>query len=291
MESPGQRAGSGAPGAGEHEWQYNPRKSVPDFKGYAERAAKLSRITRANRPNHFEVAYGATDLSRLDVFPAGRPDAPIHVFLHGGYWRGRDKSDYSYVADALVPHGITTVVMNYDLCPQAELPGIVAQVAEGLRWIHAHGAELGGDPDRMSASGHSAGAHLVAAALASNAPVRLPDRLLKAAVLISGIYELAPVLNVSVNTEIRLRPEMVDGVSPMRHPPSPATRLDIVVGGDETPAWIQQSSDFAEVCRRSGSTCTYHRVAGHNHFSIMTLMERPDGFLARLVLQAIEAAP
>ncbi len=271
----------------DHEWQYNPRESVPDFARYAARASELSQAARERHAGRYDIVYGDTALSTLDVFPAATPNAPLHVFLHGGYWRGRDKSDYSYIADALVPQGITTVVMNYDLCPGASLPEIVRRTRDGLRWVHRHAADLGGDPDRITASGHSAGAHLLAMALADDAGAdRLADGLIKAAVLVSGIYELEPVLGITVNDTIRLRPEMVDGVSPMRHPPATATVLEIAAGAGETPAWVGQSRDFAERCRAHGSVCAYHEIPGHDHFSIMTLMETPDALLSRLVLKA-----
>ncbi|KAA0683780.1 alpha/beta hydrolase [Azospirillum brasilense] len=277
----------------DHEWQYNPRHSVPDFARHAERAAALSRAVRERHAARYDIAYGDSPLSTLDVFPAATPGAPLHVFLHGGYWRGRDKADYSYVADALVPRGVTTVVMNYDLCPAATLPEIARRTREGLRWIHRNAASLGGDPDRLTVSGHSAGAHLIAMALAEDAGAgagagadRLEDGAIKAAVLISGIYELAPVLDITVNETIGLRPEMVDGVSPMRHPPSTATALTVVVGSAETPAWIAQSRDFATLCQCRGSRCSYHTLAGEDHFSIMARMETPDDALSRLVLDA-----
>ena len=97
------------------ETQFNPRKAVANVEQYAQRGAKLSKATRNRRPGRLDIRYGAGKLATLDVFPAAQANAPLHVFLHGGYWRGRDKSDYSYVADALVPLGISTVVMNYDL--------------------------------------------------------------------------------------------------------------------------------------------------------------------------------
>ena len=271
----------------DHEWQYNPRHSVPDFARHAARAAELSRTARERHAGRYDIAYGDSPLSTLDVFPAGVPDAPLHVFLHGGYWRGRDKADYSYIADALVPRGITTVVMNYDLCPAATLSEIAQRTRAGLRWIHRNAASLGGDPERLTVSGHSAGAHLIAMALADDAGAdRLEDGAIKAATLVSGIYELEPVLDITVNETIGLRPEMVDGVSPMRHPPAIATALTIVVGSAETPAWIAQSRDFATLCQGRGSACAYHVLAGEDHFSIMARMETPDGALSRLVLDA-----
>ncbi|WP_240788516.1 alpha/beta hydrolase [Ramlibacter henchirensis] len=224
----------------------------------------------------------------MDVFPAPAAGAPVHVFLHGGYWRGRDKSDYSYVADALVPLGLTTVVMNYDLCPAVELPAIVRQVRDGLQWIHAHARDWGGDPAAITASGHSAGAHLIAAALpsAGDAPAAWAPR---AAVLVSGIYELEPVLSVSVNQEIRLRAEQVDELSPMRHPPTPAVPLVLVAGGAEPSSWVKQSHDFAKICTAGGGSAIYVEMPGAHHYSIMNALEHAHAPLARLIAAYAQA--
>lgn len=266
------------------EMQYNPRKAVANVEHYAQLAADISKTTRNSRECRLDIRYGMGNLATLDVFPAADANAPLHVFLHGGFWRGRDKSDYSYVADALVPLGITTVIMNYDLCPQAELPAIVDQVREGFKWIHAHAVELGGNPDSMTASGHSAGAHLIAAALSAySALSTLPEGMPRAAVLISGVYELEPVLSITVNQEIRLRPEQVDPMSPMRHPPMPAVPLTIVAGGAETAGFIDQSKKFAETCSAHGSSTSYVEIPGRDHYSIMRLLETPDGPLSQMI--------
>lgn len=267
----------------ELEYEYNPRKAVPNVEQFALRAAAISRATRSARACRLDLRYGPGPLATLDVFPAASTRAPLHVFLHGGYWRGRDKSDYSYVADALVPLGITTVVMNYDLCPQVELPAIVQQVREGFRWIHAHAAELGGAADSITASGHSAGAHLIAAALPTRTQAADASAMPRAALLVSGIYELEPVLAISVNQEIRLRPEQVDAMSPMRHPPAPGVSLAVAVGGRETASFVAQSARFAQVCTGNGIACTYAEMPGHDHYSVMGLLETPDDPLARLI--------
>jgi arylformamidase len=194
----------------------------------------------------YDLRYNDGPLGRLDVFPADWTGAPVHVFFHGGFWRGRDKSDYSYLAAALVPAGITTVVMNYDLCPKVSVAEIVSQAGRGLRWVQANAPSFAGDPDRITASGHSAGAHLIAMALATDRGGELlPKGLLKGAVLISGIYDLAPVPQISVNEQVRLDPSDVAAVSPMFHLPDPAVPLEVIVGGGETPGWITQSRRFA----------------------------------------------
>src|SRR3546814_10456797 len=130
----------------------------------------------------------------------------------------------------------------------------------------------------MTAAGHSAGAHLIAAARSDRQHLDGPH----AALLISGIYELGPVLHISVNEEIRLQPDAVDAMSPMRHPPGRPCSLAIVAGSAEPQAWVAQSRDFADLCKQHGHDCLYGELPGDNHYSIMTQFESPSSWLSRL---------
>ena len=268
------------------ETQFNPRRAVPNVDEHSARTQQLSHQARLRHEGIYNLRYGLGPLATLDVFKAAQANAPMHVFLHGGYWRGRDKSDFSYLADALLPHGITTIVMNYDLCPQVELPAIVDQVAHGLAWVHEHAADWGADHRRYSASGHSAGAHLIAAVLARHAnatsvPIGMPSK----AVLISGIYELEPVLSISVNQEIRLRPDQVSTMSPMRHPPCKPVPLTVAVGGFETRGFIEQSERFAATCASQDANASFINYQGCDHYTVMRHFESPEGELTRLVVR------
>jgi arylformamidase len=268
------------------ETQFNPRRAVPNVDEHAARTQRLSQQARQRHEGIYNLRYGPGPLATLDVFKAAQAHAPVHVFLHGGYWRGRDKSDFSYLADALLPHGITTVVMNYDLCPHVELPAIVDQVAQGLAWVHDHAGEWGADPKRYSASGHSAGAHLIAAVLArhdraTSVPMGMPA----SAVLISGVYELEPVLSISVNAEIRLRPDQVAAMSPMRHPPCKPVRLAVAVGGAETQGFVEQSKRFAATCAAQGADARFIAYEACDHYTVMRHFESPQGELTRLVVR------
>ena len=268
------------------ETQFNPRRAVPNVDEHAARTQLLSQQARQRHEGIYNLRYGPGPLATLDVFKAAQDPAPVHVFLHGGYWRGRDKSDFSYLADALLPHGITTVVMNYDLCPHVELPAIVDQVAQGLAWVHDHAAEWGADPKRYSASGHSAGAHLIAAVLARHdQAVSVPMGMPSSAVLISGVYELEPVLSISVNAEIRLRPDQVAAMSPMRHPPCKPVRLAVAVGGAETQGFVEQSKRFAATCAAQGADARFIAYEACDHYTVMRHFESPQGELTRLVVR------
>ncbi len=274
------------------EAQFNPRVAVQDFDGHLAQYTARSRAARGRLEGRLDLAYGATPLQTLDVFPAARSGAPVQVFLHGGYWRALDKSDLSFVAEPLVAAGATAVLLNYDLCPQVTLDDIVAQVRAGVAWVYRHAADLGGDPDRLYVSGHSACAHLVAMALAHDwaGADGLPADMIKGLAAVSGVYDLAPVLRVSVNEEIGLDDEMARRNSPSLRPPGPGAPIFLAVGERETPGWQQQSVDFHEACRGRGVDCELMRVAGADHFSIAYDLADPATALCRAVLRQMSLA-
>ena len=223
--------------------QFMPRLAVPDHEAWLADHAEVSETARRTLPCHLDFAYGDTALQRLDIFPAARGPAPVLVYFHGGYWRALDKSTYSFLALSLAPAGIATVLVNYDLCPAVTLDDIVGQAIASLAWVHRNGAAYGCDPQRLYVSGNSAGAHLAAMALAQEWSARgLPADLVKGACCITDIYDLAPVLRIDANAEIRLEPEMVARNSPLSLPLPAKPPVIVAVGGDETPLWIKQST-------------------------------------------------
>ena len=261
--------------------QFMPRLAVPDHETWLAAHAELSETARRTLPCQLDIAYGGTPLQRLDIFPAaGHAPAPTQVFFHGGYWRALDKSTYSFLALSMAPAGIATVLVNYDLCPAVTLDDIVAQTMASLAWVHRNGAAHGCDPARLYVSGNSAGAHLAAMALAQDWRARgLPADLVKGACCITGIYDLAPVLRIDANAEIRLRPEMVARNSPLSLPLPAKPPVIVAVGADETPLWIKQSTDYAAMLRAQGVATELMIVPGAHHFSITRSLADPEGVL------------
>jgi len=163
------------------------------------------------------------------------------------------------------------VVMGYDLCPKVTVAQIVAQALDGIEWVHRNAARLGAPGGRVIVSGHSAGAQLCAMALACDWRARgLDPAFLAGAALISGIYELEPVLHISVNEQARLSPPDVAAVSPMQHPPRCGVPVVLAVGGRESPGWIDQTQAYAAVCERAGCATEVVVMPGEDHYS-MTL--------------------
>src|SRR4051812_49778685 len=109
----------------EHEFQYNPQRAFPNFADHQAERAPANAAARATLNCDRDVAYGDHPLRRLDVYPAadGLGSAPVHVFFHGGYWRGQGKGEFAVVAEEVVSRGVPTVIAEYELCPAPTLDG------------------------------------------------------------------------------------------------------------------------------------------------------------------------
>lgn len=272
--------------AEEHEFHYNPQKAFPDFAKHQIARAPLNEQARSGLKAHFDVRYGDHKLRALDIFPAegGEGKAPVHVFLHGGYWRAQDKQNFSFIAGALVPLGITTVVANYELCPDSTLDGVVDSALAAFEWTCRNIATYGADPRRISVSGHSSGAHLAAEILATDWSARGVDpSVLTGATLISGIFDPAPVMSTSINEQLRLDEEIVRRHDVERRTPLVQCPTAIIAGGLEPYQWIDQSFRYSHHLRRHGHDPEVHVLPGADHFSILAEYLKADNIIIRTI--------
>ena len=279
-------------GDDELERHLNPRIAVPDFEAHLADYAARSARSRARLETVLDLPFGESPPERLDVFPAAAAGAPVQVFVHGGYWRALDKSDHSFVAEALVAAGATVVSINYDLCPAVTLDRIVAQTRAAVAWTYRNIADYGGDPERLFLSGHSAGAHLAVMALLEDWPAAhgLPPDPIKGVTAISGVYDLAPVCRLSVNADIRLTAEMAARNSPTLHPPRRALPMLLAVGAEEPAGWIAQTTGYRRAYEASAGPAGFLEIPGRNHFSVLYDLADPDTALCRAVLEQMSLA-
>ncbi len=271
--------------ADEHELHYNPQRSVPDFKQAQARREAPNAAARARLRCVADLAYGTHPLRRLDVYPAADPRAPVHIFFHGGYWRAQDKQNFAFLAAPLTDRGVCTVIVNYELCPVSTLDGVVDSALASIAWTARNIAAHGGDPDRITLSGHSAGAHLTAAALASDWSVRgLASDVIKGAVMISGIYDPEPARATTVNADLRLTPELIARHDYERARPLVLCPSWIIAGGREPWHWIDQSFRYAHHLRRHGGDPGVIVSPGFHHFDIMDQYRDSASDVARAVM-------
>lgn len=225
-----------------------------------------------------DVSYGPTLAERMDVFDSGIEGGPVHLFFHGGYWRALGHAEFGFVADGLVAAGITVAVVNYALCPAVRFGEVVRQSRAAVAWMHRHGASLGVDPTRLSVSGHSAGGHLCAMLLATRweEEYGLPDDLIRGALSISGLYDLAPFPWSWLQPKLQLTGRDVADYSPLHQPCRVPARVRLVAGGEESDEFARQMEAQAAHLRGQGCEVDSALLPGDDHFSILDHY-RPGG--------------
>ena len=279
-----------------HDRMYNNRALVPDFADHFAHWTNASAQARDALKPQVDVRYGDGPNETLDIFPAARADAPVVIFIHGGYWRSLDKSDHSFVAPALRDMGACVVVVNYALCPgtteqPVTVPDIALQMAKATAWVWRHIAAHGGDRRNISVIGHSAGGHLAAMLLACDWKKLgrdLPAGLVRKAMSISGLFDLDPVRKtLFVQGDLKLTPAHVRMASPAKWQRPGKGVLFTVVGGNESPEFLRHNRLIHQAWGpKTVPVC--EELPGLNHFSVVTDLTRPGTRLNALALALIQ---
>ena len=264
-----------------YERQYNARAMIPDHAEIFERWKRRSQEARAQLPCRLDIPYGTSAAETLDIFPAtGRSEALL-VFVHGGYWRSLDKSDFSFLAHEFNRRGVTLALPNYALCPGVGVEDIVKQNLLAIAWLWHRGARYGVNPGRLYVAGHSAGGHLTAMMLAArwnDYMPELPHNLVKGGLAISGIYDLEPLVHAPfVNQDLKLDQALARRLSPVGMPPATAAPLYTAVGGDESDEFKRQNALIAKTWRLAFAGDI--PMPGRNHLTVVEELADPDSAL------------
>ncbi|HEX7927669.1 MAG TPA: alpha/beta hydrolase [bacterium] len=268
--------------------QYDNRRRVPEHPQHSERWAKACERMKREIPGEFDVPYGPTPAEKLDVFPAAHPGGPVLVYIHGGYWMSRDKADFSFVAEPFVKAGVSVVVVNYVLAPNAGLDEIVRQNRAAAAWAWRNARMFGADPDRLFVAGHSAGGHLTAMLMETDWPgfgSDLPADLVAGGCAISGIYDLEPIRLCYLNDTLHMDAAVAKRNSPLFHVPKTGADLVLAVGGSESEEFLRQNREMAAAWRAKGHPCLELEMPGKDHFTIIGQFLEPGNGLAQAMLR------
>lgn len=249
------------------------------------RYAARSRLTRS-RLNHMpNVSYGPAEDEVLDIFPAPESRGHVQVFVHGGAWKNFTKDDYSFPADAFVPAGIHTVIVNFTNLPNVRLPEMVAQVRRAIEWVHRNARSFDGDPDKLYLSAQSSGAHLSANALQTDGRDRgIPLDIIKAATLISGPYYLQPVVLSARSSYVKLSESEVRELSPGLHAAQINSPVLLGYAEHDTDEFQRQTVEYSKALERAGRLQRLIRFPAVNHFELMECFGDPEHALIAAIL-------
>ena len=272
--------------------QYNASATVQDPAAEMRHYADAARRARQSLRCLLDIPFGPTLAETLDIFPADKPGAPVFVFIHGGYWRALSSKEFSGVALGLQPLGITTVVINYALCPVVSIDEITRQARAAVAWVLRHIGEQGGDPARVAIGGHSAGGHLTAMCLqtAWSEDYGLPADPLKGAVLVSGLYDLAPLRYSYLQPQIQLDDGLIRRNSPAFMVRPSTTPVWVTWGDMETTEFARQASSYHAAWLAAGNRGELAALPGANHFSAIHGFEDAHSALCQWVLKHTQAA-
>ncbi|CAN5616253.1 alpha/beta hydrolase [soil metagenome] len=262
--------------APDREREYSPSSCIGgNYQPYIRAYAELSAAARRAHPP-MTIRYGATEQQTLDLFtPEGVARPPVLVFFHGGYWQELSKRESAFAASHCLTAGIAYAAVDYTLAPSATLSAIVEECRAAVASL--------GRFDRLVVAGSSAGAHLAAmAALAG-------DPRVKGAVLVSGIYDLEPLIGTSIDEALGLDPDTAARNSPLRRPLKGFPPSLVCWGENETGQFKWQSRAFAQALRRAGTGCVAFECPGRNHFDVILDLADPGTLLGRRTLHLIQS--
>ncbi|MEV0589275.1 alpha/beta hydrolase [Nonomuraea sp. NPDC050310] len=256
---------------------------VPVFEECMRRYRAWSEAAVDGLRGHPGLVHDPASGERLDVWGVGERPRPVFVFVHGGYWRALSRADSAFMAGMLAEQGIATVAVDYTLAPHATLEEIVRQVRAAVAFVHREGRALGLDPDRIVVGGSSAGGHLTGMLMLDGwqEPLGLPRDVVKAALPISGLFDLRPLVHSFANDWLGLDAERAAALSPALHLPARRPRAVIAVAEHDGSGFLDQSVRFH---RDWGPDAELLIVPDVHHYDVVLGLARRDSALGRALL-------
>ncbi|KAM6403663.1 kynurenine formamidase [Rhynochetos jubatus] len=281
------------------EEQYSPSRWAPRLGSDAVIRAHLAataagtRRARAGTRTSLHVPYGDGEGEKLDMYLPPEPSGtfPVLVYIHGGYWQCLSKEESGFAAPPLVSRGVAVAAVGYDTAPKGHMDAMVLQVRRSIAFLAQQYAGTRG----VYLCGHSAGAHLAAMALATDWAEygATPD--IRGAVLVSGVYDLEPILHTYVNDALSMTREVAQRNSPMRHvtpapPAAAACEVLVAVAQHDSPEFRRQSQEYGQALRAAGWSVSLLDLAGVDHFDVIEKLAEDSYVLTQVILNMISRA-
>jgi len=268
---------------------YDQTVYAPNQKLLALRRAAASKATLARLGEPMRLAYGPTEIEKLDIYKTARPNAPVNVYIHGGAWRNGQAKDFAFPAEVFINAGAHFVVVDFVQITESggDLMPMVGQVRSALAWVYKNAASFGGDADRIYLTGHSSGAHLSGCTLVTDWQKNfdLPANIIKGGLLISGMYDLKPVRLSKRSEYVMFTDEIEQALSSQRHLDKLNAPIIVAYGTQETPEFQRQGREFAAAVKAAGKPVELIVGEGFNHFEMQETLGNPYGLGGRAALK------
>ncbi|XP_012516777.1 PREDICTED: kynurenine formamidase isoform X2 [Propithecus coquereli] len=282
--------------AEELENQYSPSRWVirlgaeEALRTYSQIGIEATRRARATGRSLLHVPYGDAKGETLDIYlPHEAPEAfPVFVFVHGGYWQCGSKDESAFMVEPLIAQGVAVVTVAYDIAPRGNLDQMVDQVTRSTAFVQKRYPSNEG----IYLCGHSAGAQLAAMMLLADWTKLGVTPNLKGFFLVSGVYDLEPILYTSQNAPLHLTLEDAQRNSPqllmaLTQPADPTCHVLVIVGQHDSPEFQRQSREFYQTLCRGGWKASFEELRNVDHFEIIENLTQKDDVLTQIILKTI----
>ncbi|GAB1868887.1 Kynurenine formamidase [Camponotus japonicus] len=260
--------------------------------------AKITGKAQKTLKCELNVPYDTTERTKYDIYGTDLPeDAPIFVFIHGGYWQEFSKDLSGFAVPLFVENKIKVITIGYDLCPNVKLGDIVAQIKSAVEQILKYAADSGSK--RICIAGHSAGAHLAATLLHDDDWINRMTQegyfaLLKEIVLIGGIYNIKPLVDTSFGIALQLTEEEIKNWSLLTLNEAKdryisGLKVIVTVGECDTPVFVNESREYAKKIIPIVDNVEYLLLRNNiDHFDIVEKLLDPNYHLAKLIIKCLQ---
>lgn len=278
----------------ERELQYSPsrwshRMSADDvIKAHVKALKEGTDKARALAQTLLNVPYGDGDGEKLDVYipSTNSLDMPLVIYIHGGYWQFLSKEESGFMAVPLVSKGVVVVAVDYDTAPKGNMDLIVSQVRKSVVSVVQQYSHISG----LYICGHSAGAHLAAMVLSTDWSQYSIAPQIKGAFLVSGIYDLLPIVPTYVNEPLKMTEEVAVRNSPTTlvqqlKCSSSGCHIVVAVAQHDSPEFRKQSEEYYKMLEASGLNVTLEDVPDTDHFNVIELLVDGEYHLTKLLLK------
>ena len=246
--------------AAELEREYTPASRIENLQVYLDEYARAGQASR-QKISHAKLQYGSHDDAWLWLTEHATSQK-LNVFVHGGFWRRLSADDGTFLTPGWHDLGFNVASINYSLCPNESLSTLVNQTSQAIDFLLERYAA-----NEITLVGHSAGAQLVAMKLCNpNSPK------FASAIMVSGVFDLEPIVHTSVNDAVKLTTQTAKALSPINFVATAQdTPIAVIWGENETDEFKRQSIEFATVWTsvKDHSIAKQKEFEARNHFDIL----------------------
>jgi arylformamidase len=269
--------------------KYDQQAHAPNFRDITGLYPQRSADARAQL-SHATHAYGPHPDELLDLFVTDGLSRPTLIFLHGGAWQRYTKDDFSFVAPGFVRAGVNCAMLNFSKLPGMRLPDVIAQVRRAVIWLVRSAETLRIDPGKFYLCGHSSGAQMAAVLSVTDwSALGLDAHPIRGATLISGSYDLKPVLLSARGAYVKLSSEEEHDLSPIRHVTPEMPPVIVASAGQDSAEFRRHSEELARTLQQVNRLSDKLVFDNLNHFEIMSVLGQWEHELPRRITAHIEA--